>query len=464
MIENDTIAAIATPPGVGGVGIIRLSGPASIESVNHLFRGKNWPLSKNNSNRIVYGHIVSGDEMVDEVLVSVFCAPHSYTAEDVVEINCHGGMFVLKKVLALLISEGVRPADPGEFTKRAFLNGRMDLSQAESVMDLISADSDFALKNSVSVLSGGLRDRFSFFREKILKETAFIESSLDDPEHFSLDGYPEHLLSVIQPILSELASYSEHFDQGQLFKKGISTVIAGKPNVGKSSLMNLILHRDRAIVTDIPGTTRDVIEESVTVGDLILRISDTAGIRETSDAVEKIGVSRSLDGIKNAELVLLVLDLTRPLDEEDRSILSVCRDKDHVIVLFNKSDASSDPMLEQTWRNTIVSYLPKAGIVLFSAKTGEGLDQLTSKITDLFFDKGFSSSDELFLSNLRQKYLVDEAIVSLKQVVSSISDSLPEDFYTIDLTDAYVSLGKILGEEVEDDLIEKIFSEFCVGK
>lgn len=486
IMNNDTIAAISTGMASGGIGIIRVSGPKAIELCDRIFirnrhildsfRGKNnheipenHYLSMAESNTINFGFIYdpSSFEILDEVLVSVFRAPHTYTREDICEINCHGGLYVIKRILALVNSLGVRPAEPGEFTKRAFLNGRIDLSQAEAVMDTISSTNDFALKNSVSELSGRLSSELHDIRDEILHETAFIEAALDDPEHYSLEGYSNLLSNKISTWISSLNRLSSSFYEGNIRKNGIQTVIVGKPNVGKSSLLNLLSGTDRAIVTDVPGTTRDTLEEVVTLGDFTLRLIDTAGIHETDDTVEKIGVERSLDGINRAELVLFVLDSSRGLDEEDKKILSLCTDK-HCIIIRNKTDLSDIVSFDEIFKeisdlgNSYKYYLPK--ICDFSAKTGEGLDKLKSIISDMFFTNDSFLSDEIFITNERQKYEIDFAISSLNLVEQSIKDGMSEDFFSSDLMDAYTHLGKILGEEVEDDLVDKIFKDFCMGK
>lgn len=474
-MNNDTIAAISTGMASGGIGIIRISGPKAIALCDRIFiRNKNNKesdgfLSKAAANTINFGFIYDrdADEILDEVLVSVFRAPHTYTREDICEINCHGGLYVIRRILDLVISSGARPAEPGEFTKRAFLNGRIDLSEAEAVMDTISSTNDFALKNAVSELSGRLSSEIRKVREEVLHETAFIEAALDDPEHYSLDGYPAELDEKISSWEETLSRLSKSFDEGQHRKNGILTVIAGKPNVGKSSLYNLLTGTDRAIVTDVPGTTRDTLEEDITLGDFTLRLIDTAGIHETEDTVEKIGVERSINGIERAELVLFVLDSSRELDDEDNKILSLCADK-HCIIIRNKTDLSdiiSSEKIDKEISDSGISF--KYGIPQicdFSAKNGEGLNELKKIISEMFFTTDSFLSDEIFITNERQKYEIDSAISSLSLVKQSIADGMTEDFFSSDLMDAYSHLGKILGEEVEDDLVDKIFKDFCMGK
>lgn len=472
IMNNDTIAAISTGMASGGIGIIRISGPKAIALCDRIFiRNKNNKesdgfLSKAAANTINFGFIYDrdADEILDEVLVSVFRAPHTYTREDICEINCHGGLYVIRRILDLVISSGARPAEPGEFTKRAFLNGRIDLSEAEAVMDTISSTNDFALKNAVSELSGRLSSEIRKVREEVLHETAFIEAALDDPEHYSLNGYPAELDEIISSWEETLSRLSKSFDEGQHRKNGILTVIAGKPNVGKSSLYNLLTGTDRAIVTDVPGTTRDTLEEDITLGDFTLRLIDTAGIHETEDTVEKIGVERSINGIERAELVLFVTDAYNGMDEEDEKIFSLIGDKKCVIIR-NKNDLFPDEavMLDGVLLGSALKDT-NFKVCDFSAKTGEGLDELKKIISDLFFTTDSFLSDEIFITNERQKYEIDSAISALSLVKQSILDGMTEDFFSSDLMDAYSHLGKILGEEVEDDLVDKIFKDFCMGK
>lgn len=471
IMNNDTIAAVSTGAASGGIGIIRVSGPKAISLCDRIFiKNKNVSerdfLSKAKANTINFGFIAEpeSDEILDEVLISVFKAPHSYTGEDICEINCHGGLYVIKKILSLVISVGARPAEPGEFTKRAFLNGRIDLSEAEAVMDTISSTNDFALKNSVSELSGRLSSEISLLREEIIHETAFIEAALDDPEHYSLEGYPEELNKKIFAWTKKLDRLSSSFNEGKLRKNGILTVIVGKPNVGKSSLLNLLSGTDRAIVTDVPGTTRDTIEEDVALGDFTLRLIDTAGIHETDDTVEKIGVERSLNGIERAELILFVVDAVTGFDESDEKIFPLIGDKKCIIIrnktdLFPKEAHALDGLiLEEGLKDTNFK------ICDFSAKTGEGLEKLKSLISEMFFKTDKFLSDEIFITNERQKYEIDAALSSLSLVKQSIDDGMTEDFFSSDLMDCYTHLGRILGDEVEDDLVDKIFKDFCMGK
>ncbi len=456
MYKTDTIAAIATPLSNSGIGIIRVSGTEAIEKVDLLFRGK-IKLKNAESHTIHYGHIYDGEEVIDEVMVLLFKAPRSYTTEDSVEIDCHGGVYILKKILSLLLETGVRLAEPGEFTKRAFLNGRIDLSQAESVMDLIDSKSSMAAKNSMRQLQGKLSNQIKSMRKDIIYEIAYIESALDDPEHISLDGYSEKLSKKLDSILTELGRLTSSFKNGSIIKNGICTTIIGKPNVGKSSLLNMLAKRDRAIVTDIAGTTRDTLEETISLGDVVLRIIDTAGIRDTDDFVEQIGVSKAVDTIDEADLILYVVDSSVPLDENDSFIMEKISDK-KVIVLLNKSDLATVVTEEEIQSHIDCLILP------FSAVTGEGLEELEKMIEKLFFEGSITENDDLYITNIRHMECLKEAEKSLLNVADSISKNMPEDFLSIDLMDAYESLGTLIGESVEDDLANEIFSKFCMGK
>jgi tRNA modification GTPase len=458
-MEKNTIAAIGTAMSHSGVGIIRISGSQAIEVADKIFRPKKAGKKLKNvpTFTIHYGYICDGDEVVDEVLVSVMRGPHSYTAEDVIEINSHGGILVMKRILELVIQNGARPAEAGEFTKRAFLNGRIDLSQAEAVIDIINSQNDFALKSAVSQLSGAVSDKVIALREKLLYEIAFIESALDDPEHISIDGYPEKLRGKLTPMLSEMQQLLDHAEDGRLLAEGIKTVILGKPNAGKSSLLNLLVGAERAIVTDIAGTTRDTLEEHILLDGISLNIVDTAGIRKTQDVVEKIGVERAKQQAAEADLILYVLDATKELDENDREIIDSIQNQNY-IVLYNKSDL--DTALQV---NKLDEQLQK-NLIVFSAKNATGLTQLKDKIKEIFFKNQIQFNNEVYLTNMRHKEALRNAFESLKMVVKSIDDQMPEDFYSIDLMDAYQQLGYIIGASVEDDLVNEIFSKFCMGK
>ena len=457
MFESDTIAAISTSLSEGGIGIIRLSGNEAVEICDKIYRGKN-KLKDVDSHTIHYGHIYDGDTLIDEVMVSVMRGPKSYTKEDVVEINCHGSIYLLKEVLSLLFNNGARPAEPGEFTKRAFLNGRIDLSQAESVMDLISSQNEFAAKNSLRQLEGYLKERVVSLREKLIFEIAYIESALDDPEHISLDGYGNHLDEVITPILNEIKEFIDSSKDGSYLKNGIRTVIVGKPNVGKSSLLNVLAKRERAIVTDIPGTTRDTLEEQISFGEFSLHVIDTAGIHKTDDQVERIGVKKALSSIEEADLILYVVDSSSDLDDEDFQIMDRIKNEKS-IVLLNKSDLD-----QNVSEDKIKEVLPDKKIIYMSAANHSGVDDLKSEIRSMFFNGEISLNNEVYITNERQKFSFEQAYQSLMQVRNSIENQMPEDFFSIDLMDAYEALGKIVGESVDDDLVNEIFSKFCMGK
>lgn len=457
-MRTDTIAAIATAMSSSGIGIIRISGDESVEIVDRIFSMKNEKkLSDMPTHTIHYGHIKDGDEVIDEVMVVLMRAPKSYTKEDTVEIDCHGGVYVMKRVLETVIKYGARPAEPGEFTKRAFLNGRIDLAQAESVIDIIHAKNEFALKSSEQQLSGSLSIEVKTVREKLLHEIAFIESALDDPEHISLDGYPETLHGIVEAAEKEIQKLLINSDNGKILKEGISTVIIGKPNAGKSSLLNTLVGEERAIVTDIAGTTRDVLEEQINLNGIILNVIDTAGIRETDDVVEKIGVDRAKKYLNEADLVIYVVDTSTQLDENDYEIMDLLKDR-KAIILLNKSD-----LTPVTDGGSIRQHLDKKMIAV-SAKEQTGIEELEETIREMFFTGEVTFNDEVYITNIRHKTALQEALNSLNLVVQSILDGMPEDFYSIDLMNAYEELGSIIGEAVEDDLVNEIFSKFCMGK
>ena len=460
-MEQDTIAAISTAVSNSGIGIIRISGKDAVAVADRVYRSKGGKkrLADQPTHTIHYGYIVDQGETVDEVLVMLMRGPKSFTAEDTVEVNCHGGVYAMKRVLDVVLKNGARPAEPGEFTKRAFLNGRIDLSQAESVMDVIQAKNEYALKSSLQQLKGAVRTAIEELRSRILYQTAFIESALDDPEHISLDGYPDRLseeVHQLQKTLSELIASSEN---GRILKEGIRTVILGKPNAGKSSLLNALVGEERAIVTDIAGTTRDALEETIAFQGITLNLIDTAGIRETEDVVEKIGVGRAIEKAVEADLILCVFDAARPLDENDREILKVIEGK-QAILLLNKTD------LAVTLQETKLQELTggRYPVVSASAKEQTGLSKLTEQIHNLFYQGEISVQDELYITNARQKHALLDAAEGLQRVQESISLGMPEDFYSIDLLAAYEALGTITGETVGEDLVNEIFSRFCMGK
>ena len=442
-----------------GIGIIRISGPEAFAVADRIYRSKKGEkkLQEQPSHTIHYGYIADGDEMIDEVLVMLMRGPHSFTAEDTVEINCHGGVLAMKKVLETVIKYGARPAEPGEFTKRAFLNGRLDLSQAEAVMDIIQAKNQYALQSSLSQLKGSVLRPIKELREEILYQIAFIESALDDPEHISLEKYPEKLAEKTDKWIEKTESLIASFDNGRIVKEGINTVIVGKPNAGKSSLMNVLVGEDRAIVTDIAGTTRDTLEEQIFFGGISLNVIDTAGIRDTEDIVEKIGVEKAKEKAEKADLMIYVVDSSTDLDENDDEIIEMIKGK-KAIVLLNKTDLNAVTTEEQL-KGRI-----DHPIISISAKEKTGIEQLEETLKAMFFHGNLQFNDEVYITNVRQKQALEEAKDSLKQVKNSIDMEMPEDFYSIDLMSAYEALGRITGESVEDDLVNEIFGKFCMGK
>ena len=457
-MEKDTIAAISTGMTSSGIGIVRISGENAFTVADRVYKGKE--LIKNAaSHTIHYGHILDGSGLIDEVLVMVMKAPRTFTGEDTVEINCHGGTYVVRKVLETVLKNGARAAEPGEFTKRAFLNGRMDLSQAEAVIDVIHSENDYALQNSVNQLKGSIRNKINNIRNKIIYNTAFIESALDDPEHISLDGYGTVLKNVSEEIIGELEEMIRSSDNGRVIKEGIRTVIVGKPNAGKSSLLNVLSGHERAIVTDIEGTTRDILEEKINLGDLTLDVVDTAGIRQTEDTIEKIGVERARKYAESADLIIYVVDASRKLDDNDEEILEIIQNK-KTIVLLNKSDLEMVVSQEEI-KSHIKDGIP---VISVSAKEEDGIKDLEDAVKEMFLTGNISFNNQIYISNARQKQALEDASGSMKKVIESIENALPEDFYTIDLMDAYESLGKITGESAGEDLINEIFSKFCMGK
>ena len=459
-MKTDTIAAIATAVSTSGIGIIRISGEDAIRTASRVYRAKNPQknLMAVKSHTLHYGFIYDGDELIDEVMVAVMRSPNTYTKEDTVEIDCHGGILVMNQILNVLLKNGCRLAEPGEFTKRAFLNGRIDLSKAEAVMDIIHSKNEFALKASMKQLRGGVSDKVRSLRDRILSEIAYIEAALDDPEHISLENYPALLEEKILQIKNELKQMLDNADQGKLLKEGLQTVIVGKPNAGKSSLLNVLVGEDRAIVTSIAGTTRDALEESIKLHGIGLNITDTAGIRETEDEVEKIGVDKARSYAEMADLILYVVDSSRPLDEDDASVLEIITDK-KVIVLLNKTD-----LAQVVSEQEIQQRLPAASIIRTSMKDNTGIDLFEDTIKAMFFGGEIAVNDELYITNQRHKEALAEAHESMEMVLQSLAQKLPEDFYSIDLMSAYASLGRILGEEVGEALVNEIFAKFCMGK
>ena len=454
-----TIAAISTAMSASGIGIVRISGEDAMEVISRIYRSKGGKkrIKEVPSHTIHYGYIYDGEELIDEVLVMIMRAPRTFTGEDTVEIDCHGGVFAMKRVLETVLKNGAEIAGPGEFTKRAFLNGRMDLSQAEAVMDVIQAKNEYALRSSIDQLKGSVQKAICDIREKIIYHIAYIESALDDPEHISLEGYPQELLEVVDKEQLEIKKLLKSSSDGKMIQEGIQTVILGKPNAGKSSLLNLLLGENRAIVTDIAGTTRDILEEYITLHGITLKIVDTAGIRETEDIVEKIGVDRAREMAQKADLILYVVDSSVPLDSNDEEIMSMLNGK-KAIILYNKTDLKAAIEIDRLRE--------KAGhpVIPISAKEETGITELEEKIKDMIFGGELSFNDEVYITNARHKAALEEADKSLDLVRNSILGGLPEDFFSIDLMNAYENLGKILGESVGEDLVNEIFSKFCTGK
>ena len=458
-MKTDTIAAIATAMSNSGIGIVRISGDEALDVADRIFRPKKGSrkVSDMETHTIHYGYVTDGDEVIDEVMLLIMKAPRSYTCEDTIEIDCHGGVLVMKKILETVLKYGARPAEPGEFTKRAFLNGRIDLSQAESVIDVINAQNELALKSSVSQLQGAVLEKIKAIRAVVLHELAFIESALDDPEHVSLEGYPEQLHEIMSDAHSKVKKLLDSSDNGKMLKEGINTAIVGKPNAGKSSLLNILVGEERAIVTEIAGTTRDILQEQIQIGGIGLNVIDTAGIRDTEDIVEKIGVNKSREYIEKADLIIYVVDSSTELDKNDQEIIEAIQNK-KAIVLLNKSDLDA-----KTDASVLQTQLSKP-ILSISAKNNTGIHELETLIEEMFFSGKLSFNDEVYITNIRQKNALAEAQNSLKMVLQSIADGMPEDFFTIDMMNAYEALGTIIGESVGEDLVNEIFSKFCMGK
>lgn len=456
-MRQDTIAAIASGLTQSGIGVIRVSGDHSAEICDGLFRWKNKRLRDQPTHTIHYGYVYHGEDKLDEALAMVMWAPRSYTGEDVVEIQCHGGPLVMRRILETLLSLGARLAEPGEFSRRAFLNGRMDLSQAEAVMEMIQAENDYAIHASVQQISGSLSREIRSMREVILENMARIEAALDDPEHLSLDGYEEVIADRIEELLDRIGHLKRTSEEGKKLAEGIHTVILGRPNAGKSSLLNQLLGEERAIVTDVAGTTRDILQESIYLGGFSLKLVDTAGIRQTADAVEKIGVERAKQQAEQADLLLYVVDSSEQLDENDRQIISLLSGK-NALVIMNKTD------LEPVLTEKELSDITKLPVIPISAKDGSGIDLLKNEVIRLFDTDQIRHSEQVIITNVRHREALLEAEQSLKMVKESLEMQMPEDFLTIDLMAAYASLGKIIGEEVGEDLVNEIFSKFCMGK
>lgn len=457
--ELDTIAAISTPPGEGGISIVRVSGNTALDVAEKIFKGKDLHTVK--SHTINYGHIVNPKtkHTVDEVMVSVMLAPKTYTCEDVVEINCHGGIVPTNDILQLLLSNGARMAKPGEFTERAFLNGRVDLSQAEAVMDLIRAKTDRSMKVALNQLDGDLSHLIKNLRQDILDVLAQVEVNIDYPEYDDVETMTSKLLrEKVVEVKAQIKQLLQTAQEGKILRDGLATAIVGHPNVGKSSLLNRMLHEDKAIVTDVAGTTRDVLEEYVNVRGVPLKLVDTAGIRETNDKVEKIGVERSRKAIKTADLVLLVLDSSNPLSDEDRQLIKVTDEAKRIIIL-NKTDL---PMQLDT--DELFNLVPEDQVIRTSATEGVGLDDLKEKISKLFFGGIESNQNSVIVTNARHIGLLNQAEEALDSVLQGLKDGMPVDLVQIDMTRCWEFLGEITGDSYQDELLDQLFSQFCLGK
>jgi tRNA modification GTPase len=449
---EDTIAAISTAPGVGAISIIRISGEEAINIVNKIFKGKD--LTKVQSHTIHYGHIMDNEKIIDEVLVTIMKSPKTFTTEDIVEINCHGGIITTKKILELLLLNGARLAQPGEFTKRAFLNGRIDLTQAEGVMDLISSKSEASRELAVNQLSGNVSNKISKLRKKLVDIITMIEVNIDYPEYeenveITLDELNEKFTQVKK----EMKTLLDKSENGQIVKEGIKTVIIGKPNVGKSSLLNILLEEEKAIVTDIEGTTRDTVEGTINLDGFILNIIDTAGIRKTEDIVEAIGVEKSLSLIDQADLILYLLNNNEELSKEETELLHKLDNKKYIIVI-NKSDLDKKLVLEGIDKNKIVS---------ISAKENKGIDELKEKIKS-YFEQQDVQKDLNYLSNARSIAILKDCLIKTKEVDEAITSKQPIDMIEIDIKYIWEKLGEIIGETYEEELIDELFSKFCLGK
>lgn len=455
--DYDTIAAVSTPPGEGAISIVRLSGDKSIEIANQVFKGKN--LAQVDSHTINYGHIIDAEQTVDEVMVSVMRAPKTFTMEDVVEINTHGGIVATNEVLQLLIGQGARLAEPGEFTKRAYLNGRIDLTQAESVMDVIRAKTDKAMQVAVNQLEGSLSKLIRTLRQEILDVLANVEVNIDYPEYDTDELTTKMLLEKAEQVKLQINGLLKTAQNGEILREGLATAIVGKPNVGKSSILNTLLDEDRAIVTDVAGTTRDVIEQFVNLDGIPLRLIDTAGIRETEDKVEKIGVDRSKNAIGTADLIVLVLDGSRQLVQEDTELLELTKDKKRIIII-NKNDLTSEFN-----NDDLSSYITDSDVLIStSAVTNDGIDEIKNAVKNLFMLGIEDSRNDILVTNARQAGLLRQARTSLEEVINGIKNDMPIDLVQIDMTDSWEKLGEITGDSYPDELITQLFSQFCLGK
>lgn len=460
-IDFDTIAAISTPPGEGGIGIIRISGEEALEVADRVYRMGNKKLSEQKTHTIHYGKVINPktDEQIDEVMATVMRAPKTYTREDVVEINCHGGILAVNKVLQTVLNNGARLAEPGEFTKRAFLNGRIDLSEAEAVMDMIRAKTDKAMRMAIDQMDGSLSNLIRNLRQEILNTLAQVEVNIDYPEYDDVEEMTSKLLmEKAYGIKDQVNALLETAQQGKILREGLATAIIGRPNVGKSSLLNKLLKEDKAIVTDIAGTTRDIVEEYVSVKGVPLRLIDTAGIRDTEDQVEKIGVERSRQAILDADLVLLVFNQSEALTDEDFKLIEATNDQKRIVIL-NKMDLKNKLNLEE-----LKKHLNGDAIVTTSVISDDGLAELEQQIADLFFSGQTGERDATYVSNVRHIALLRDTIDALDDVIEGIEMDMPVDLVQIDMTRAWDLLGEIIGDSVQDELITQLFSQFCLGK
>ncbi len=458
MFLSDTIAAISTGMNNAGIGIVRISGDSSFKIAEKIFFKKNGEaFTSFESHRVYYGFIKDKEEIIDEVLLIPLKSPRSFTREDTIEINCHGGNIVMRRILKLVVEKGARLAEPGEFTKRAFLNGRIDLSEAEAVIDIINSKNELALNNSVKQLTGVINEKIRDIRGTLKYEIAYIESALDDPEHYDLEGYYERLIPILENILDDLNNMKRSYRDGRIITEGINTVIIGKPNVGKSSLLNILTGEETAIVTEIAGTTRDVIEQNVIIGDLTLRISDTAGVRDTDDMIEKLGVEKTYRYADNADLLIMMIDSSKELDDEDIRLFEYIKDK-KALILLNKSDLKTI-----TSKSEVSKYTNKK-ILIVSARDKTGISELKDCLEEMFIKGLIEYNDDILITNERHFDLIEKSLISINEALENINMDMPEDMISIDMVNTYESLGAIIGESLEDDIVDEIFSKFCMGK
>lgn len=458
---DDDIAAISTPIGSGGIGIVRISGSGSVGIADKIFVSADGrKLGDKKSHTITYGHIVNPKtgETLDEVLVMLMLSPRTYTKENIVEINCHGGLLVTKKVLELVLNNGARLAEPGEFTKRAFLNGRIDLSQAEAVMDIIDSKTELSRKTAMNQLEGSIKQKVHGLREEILDMIAAIEAAIDYPEHDVEEETYSQMHKRITLLKSEIKKLIESADMGRIIREGVEAVILGKPNVGKSSLLNLLLMEERAIVTDIPGTTRDTVEEYMNLGGIPVKIVDTAGIRETGDKVEKIGVEKSRKCAEAADIIFMMIDASCPLSDEDMEILDFIKGR-KAVILANKTDIDINIDVD-----ALCKYTDAENIIYISVKEGSGIEKLTERFKDMFLGGDVAAKESVLISNARHKNMLEKSMEALDRAIATIESGMPEDFISMDLQDALTALGEITGDSVDDEIIDRIFTRFCLGK